>query len=161
VKSIAYIFPGGFAKEAARIYAWLRHYNLTPSWGPSDGSESVIMLPENEISALVEMQKGNPDRFGNPKKYPIRAKELSMNRTAVAKELMAIVKGLMADSVELRLRTLEDGDTPVLRLPIVKRGTMSSVNNWARAQGFKFVKDSTIYGGHWTNPQTGDAYLIT
>ena len=84
-----------------------------------------------------------------------------MNRTAIAKELVAIAKELMADSVELRLQTLEDADTNVLRLPVVKRGTMSAVNSWARAQGFKFIRDSTIYGGHWTDTETGEAYLIT
>ena len=95
MNAVAYVFPNGFAKEATRMYTWLRHYNLTPSWGSSRGSELVIMLPENEISALVEMQKSNPARFGNPKKYPIRARESSMNRIAVAKELMAIARELI------------------------------------------------------------------
>jgi hypothetical protein len=70
---VAYRFSDGFQKEATNMYGWLRHHNLTPSWGHEAGSKHVIMLPASEIPALVMMQKRNPAKFGNPQKYPVTA----------------------------------------------------------------------------------------
>ena len=81
-----------------------------------------------------------------------------MNKQAVAAELVRIAKSLV--SVELRLQSL-DGDTSILRLPIVKRGTIPEVSAWARSKGFKWIRDNSIYGGHWADPVTGEAYLVT
>jgi len=71
---IAYRFPDGFQKEATNMYGWLRHHNLTPSWGHEAGSKHVIMLPASEIPSLVMMQKHNPAKFGNPQKYTASTK---------------------------------------------------------------------------------------
>ena len=60
-----YRFPNGFMKEAQSTHMWLRHYNLHPTIG-TDGGETVINLPDSEVSCLRLMQKHNPARFGNP-----------------------------------------------------------------------------------------------
>lgn len=61
-----YTFPNGFARNAEAIYGWLRHYNLTPSWGDcSDGSMRIELSP-SDAGCLVKMMKHNPARFGNP-----------------------------------------------------------------------------------------------
>jgi hypothetical protein len=65
-----YRFPNGFMREAESTYGWLRHYNLNPQWG-TDGGDTLIMLPEGEVSCLRMMQRANPARFGNcPEEKP-------------------------------------------------------------------------------------------
>jgi hypothetical protein len=44
--------------------------------------------------------------------------------------------------------------------PIVFRGLMDDVNEWCKVQGFRFVKDTSIYGGYYAD-KDGDAYLLT
>ena len=61
-----YPFPNGFRREAESMYGWLRHYNLTPSWGDLSKGSTPIMLPAHEVECLRMMQRGNPARFGNP-----------------------------------------------------------------------------------------------
>ena len=64
-----YRFRNGFAKEAASMFGWLQHYNLSPSCGDCGVGESVILLPKNQVEFLQMMQKGNPARFGNYRDY--------------------------------------------------------------------------------------------
>jgi len=60
-----YVFPNGFQNEARFMYGWLRHYNLTPSWGDLSDGQGRILLPEGEVSCLLMMAEHNPARFGN------------------------------------------------------------------------------------------------
>jgi hypothetical protein len=50
-----YRFPNGFRKEAQSTHGWLRHYNLNPTIG-TDGGETIISLPDNEVSCLRLIQ---------------------------------------------------------------------------------------------------------
>jgi len=88
---VVYRFPNGFQNEAENTYKWLRHYNLTPSWGHgmSGGQyQYTILLPADEVPALQQMQKHNPARFGNPQEYAVTAALMRRGtRSAVAKEL--------------------------------------------------------------------------
>jgi len=83
-------------KEAESMYGWLRHYGLTPSWGPSRMGKSIILLPTSEIPTLVKMQQHDPARFGNPRKYPINVGASGMDRIKVATELVDMAKELVA-----------------------------------------------------------------
>jgi hypothetical protein len=84
----------------------------------------------------------------------------SINKTAVAQELVKIAKDLLAATAVLRLLTLEDSHKHIFELPIVKSGSVEMLNSWARASGFKFVKDTSLFGGYWTDPETGDGYMF-
>lgn len=55
-------FPNGFRSSAEGFYGWLRHYNLTPSWGQKDGD---IQLEASEVTCFQKMAEANPARFGN------------------------------------------------------------------------------------------------
>ena len=68
-KVVVYDIPNGFASNAEWMYKWLRHEGLNPSWGNMSDGSLRIELPQDEVSALQELQKENPARFGNWRKY--------------------------------------------------------------------------------------------
>jgi len=82
-----------------------------------------------------------------------------MNKQAVAQELVKIA-GLLSEMRVLRKQTLGDYSKYTFELPVVKKGTISALNAWARAQGFKWIRDQSLFGGHWADPVTGEAYMF-
>lgn len=83
----------------------------------------------------------------------------SIDKTAVAQELVKIAKDLLSRTVVLRLMSTQE-HKHTFELPIVKSGSIEMLNGWARSQGFVFIKDSSLFGGHWSDPATGDSYLF-
>lgn len=65
--------------------------------------------------------------------------------------------------IEIRKHSIQKWDTPLLRLPIVKRRlTLTGVAKWARNQGLTFRKDSNmLYRGYWVDRSNGDCYFPT
>jgi hypothetical protein len=88
-KVVVYTWPSGFAKEAENMYKWLRHYGMNPSWGNVRGGEATIELPKDEVSALQELQKANPARFGNWRKYEAssRTADVPVNPSAAKRDV--------------------------------------------------------------------------
>lgn len=66
---IVYTFPN--LREAANMFKWLQHYNLKPKWGNCSEGGNVITLPKSQVPCLQMMQKNDPARFGNYRKYTI------------------------------------------------------------------------------------------
>jgi len=85
-----------------------------------------------------------------------------MNRIAVAQELVKIA-GLLSEMRVLRKQSLGSPTAMtdyIFQLPVVKRGTMAQLNSWAKSQGFTFIRDSSLFRGHYSDPITGDSFLF-
>jgi hypothetical protein len=49
----------------------------------------------------------------------------------------------------------------ILDLDVLFSGSMDACNKYCQMiAGYEFVKDCSIYGGHYANKETGDCFLL-
>lgn len=82
-----------------------------------------------------------------------------MNDLKAAREIVQVA-GLLSEMRVLRRMGRGDWEKHVFQLPVVKRGTVQALNAWAKAQGFEFIRDTSLFKGHWADPENGDSYLF-
>ena len=65
---IAYTFHSGFRTQAEQTYKQMRLDGLNPKWGNTVG-DMQILIPVSETKSLQNLQKFQPQRYGNLQEY--------------------------------------------------------------------------------------------
>jgi len=90
-----------------------------------------------------------------------------MDRKKVARKLMTLAKSLIArvpsSNKKFVLKAISDvriqEDVPMSKLDVVKEGTLTVLNKWAKSQGYEWQSDSSLFGGYWVGDD-GDCYVF-
>lgn len=59
------------------------------------------------------------------------------------------------------LRLMDSLEEDVYKLPVVCEGSVEKCNDYARKRGYVFKPDTSLFGGYFVDPRTGNALIFT